>query len=227
MMRSIVIPLVIAAALASGVAAVSMVLDSGGAEAAGDQYPPSPPPAPLQAPNSNFSIGQVKAFRDFPVYSVGTDFRQYRLVAIHRHKVTLVSPDTLIRPNFVSFVYGECAPTYGSCAPPLEVRSAPSCLYTPADISDPPNGIIAVRGVPATLYEDEQTLRIVTGPTTISIYGGSRDAVVAAAQELQGENYRILPDVGLPPPPDDDYLGTCRLIEPPPPPPGLFRLKTD
>lgn len=223
--RPRLLPLLIALVISALVLVLSMFLDSRGAEAAADQYP-VPPPSPPQIPNSNFSLEEARAFRDFPVFSVGTDFREYQLVAVHRHKVTRVNPHTPIRPNFVSFIYGECdARRYGSCAPPLEVRSSPSCLYTPADISDPPDSIITVRGVPAALYSDEQTLRIVTGATTISIYGGSSEAIIAAAQELESENFRILPGFQLPPPPDEDYLGTCRLIEPPPPPPG-FRLKT-
>jgi hypothetical protein len=130
-----------------------------------------------------------------------------------RYQVTSpADPDvTKIRPNYVSFIYGDCDPGGGSCAPPLEIQVSPACLYTPADIELPDSGRTEVRGVPGVFYEDGAKIVLVVGRSTVVVYGSSRDQVLRAAEALAGVNIAIAPEDVLPAPAvaDDPGPPTC------------------
>jgi hypothetical protein len=154
------------------------------------------------APQSTFDMDQARAFPAWALYNEGDSFQGQGLAAILRTKVTNpFDPEvTLIRPNYVSFIYGDClAEDDQGCAPPLEIQISPACLFTPAVIALPDSGRTTVRGVQGTFYEDGAKLILVTGRSTISIFGHSRDQVVAAAKGLRGINNAVAVGAPLPP----------------------------
>jgi hypothetical protein len=169
--------------------------------------------SPGPVPQSTFSLTQARGFSGWPLYDLGPSFEGYPLVAVLRHQVTSpVDPDvTKIRPNYVSFIYGDCDPGAGSCAPPLEIQVSPACLYTPADIELPDSGRTEVRGVPGVFYEDGAKIVLLVGRSTVVVYGSSREQVLRAAEALAGVNIAIAPEGALPPPAvaDDPVPPTC------------------
>jgi hypothetical protein len=154
------------------------------------------------SPNSTFGMQQARSFSGWALYNPGDSFRGYALVAVLRTNVTNpVDPEvTVIRPNYVSFIYGDCLATdEEGCAPPLEVRMTPACRMTPDDIEVPDDGQTVIRGVPARFFDGGTKLMFVTGETTVSIYGGSEEVLVAAANALRGVNVALAAGAPLPP----------------------------
>jgi len=155
------------------------------------------------SPVSTYSVEEAESFQGWALYSVGTSFEGMPLVAVLKDPVTApVDPVvTLIRPNDVSFIYGDCLPQDGDgCAPPLEIQISPSSSYTPADIDLPDVGRTTVRGVEGVFYEEGANLILVTGSSTVSIYGSSRDQVLRVAGQLRGVNVALSVGQQLPPP---------------------------
>ena len=161
------------------------------------------PPDYGPSPRSTFGLEQARDFADWPLYNLGASFDGYPLVAVLRTHVTSpVDPEvTKIRPNYVSFIYGDCLPVADTgCAPLLEVQVSPACSYTPADIDLPDSGVADVRGVRAVFYEEGAKIVLVTGRSTVAIYGGSREQVVRAARALRGLNVAVEAGASLPEP---------------------------
>ena len=169
------------------------------------------PPDYGAAPRSTFTREEARRFTDFPLYDVGDSFQGWPLVAVLRRKDAGASAGETIRPNYVSFVYGDCLATdENGCAPPLEVQVSPACLYTPADVALPADERLTVRGVASSLFEEGTKLALVAGRSTVTVYGRDRDSVVAAAGRLRGVNLPVKATERLPPPASSRILGTCR-----------------
>jgi hypothetical protein len=165
-------------------------------------------------PRSTFDMASARAFSGWALYDLGDSFAGYPRVAVLRTRVTdPVDPEvTKIRPNYVSFIYGDCSPEADTgCAPPLEIQISPACLFTPADIELPDSGQTTVRGVHAWFYEEGTKLMLVTGNSTVSVFGHSREQVVGAANALRGVSVGVAAGAPLPPPavPDKPGRPTC------------------
>jgi hypothetical protein len=96
-----------ALALVGAVALTAVGLVRSGPAGAGGGVPP----------RSSFSLGEARAFDEFPLYSAGADVDGLPLTAVLRRDGTA---------SFVSFVYGDCVASGDSgCAPPAEVQLWP------------------------------------------------------------------------------------------------------
>lgn len=164
------------------------------------------PPTRYGAPRSTFSLAAARAFPDFPVYNLGTEFRGLPLVAVLRRADTSSEIGEPVRANYVSFVYGDCAPHAGGCAPPLEIQVWPACLRNPSVLSYEGLGTpeaVSVRGVPATFLDEgpgAARLEFTTGRATVVLFGSSPEQVTAAAQSLRGVNRDLASGRPLPSP---------------------------
>jgi hypothetical protein len=165
-----------------------------------------PVPARYGAPRSTFSIAAARAHADFPVYSLGSAFRGIPLVAVLRRADTAADPGHGVRADYVSFVYGDCEPVAGGCAPPLEVQVWPACRRNPSVLSYEGLGTpqaVSVRGIPATLLDEgpgAARLELTTGTATVVLFGSSPEQLMDAAVSLRGVNNAIRSDQPLPPP---------------------------
>jgi hypothetical protein len=191
-MRRTLVLFLLGALLAIGLT-VGILLRPGHGSAESPDYGPPP--------QSTFDLRDARGFSGWALYNLGDSFQGYPLVAVLRTHVTNpVDPEvTKIRPNYVSFIYGDCLPLDDSgCAPPLEIQISPACLFTPSDIGLPDSGRTTVRGVNASFYEDGAKLVFVTGNSTVTIYGQSRDQVVGAANAIKGVNVALAAGAPLP-----------------------------
>lgn len=168
---------------------------------------------------SDFTPQTVRAFPDFPLYSVGEEFgglpatRINRLLGKPRLSDVAESgidlPDN--RTNYVEFIYGTCDPggSEGGCAPPLTIQVSPACDRTLQDyFYNTPDGgpsrpyeLITVRGVPAAKFDD--MLEIYSGRVTIVVFGDTEELRLQAANGLSSANSRagdVAPGAPLPPP---------------------------
>ena len=201
MKRSIIV--LFGLALATVVAAAVSLTRVGGADAVPTEFGASP--------RSTFSRAEARRFTDFPLYDVGESFQGWPLVAVLRRKDTGRFAGEHIRPNYVSFIYGDCLATDDQgCAPPLEIQISPACLYTPADIALPAEARLKIRGVTSSVFEEGAKLALVAGRSTVTIYGRARDDVVAAAGRLRGVNLPVEATDNLPAPAGARVYGTCR-----------------
>jgi hypothetical protein len=150
---------------------------------------PGPNHAPVQ-PRSNMSVAESREFRDFPLFDVGKSFRGLDRTAIVRF---LQAPsDSRVTPNWVSFIYGTCAPSgsESSCAPPLAIQIWPACERNPSVYSPEIRASakqVLVHGVPALDFSavEDARLELYTGRSTVVIFGQSHDAVLEAANLLR------------------------------------------
>jgi hypothetical protein len=164
-------------------------------------------------PRSTFSLSGARAFTDWPLYNTGSSFAGLPLTAILRHRVARpFDPEvTKIRPNYVSFIYGDCRPEgEAGCAPPLEIQISPACRLRPSDIGLPAHGKASIRGAEAALYEEGAKLVLAAGRSTITIYGRSQVEVVEAARALRGVNVRLAASERLPAPAAEARAGAAR-----------------
>jgi hypothetical protein len=165
------------------------------------------------SPRSTFSRAEARAFTGWPLFNVGASFEGMPLTAVLRQRVTNpFDPEvTRIRPNYVSFIYGDCRPEGETgCAPPLEIQISPACGLRPSDIQLPAHGLTHVRGVPAAFYEEGAKMIFATRRSTVAIYGRSRHEVVRAARRLRGVNVRLAADEPLPAPAAETRAGAAR-----------------
>ncbi len=198
-MTILAVTLVLGAALLGTVALTRV----GGADAVLPDYGASP--------RSTFTREEAKRFSDFPLYDVGDSFQGWPLVAVLRRKDSGRFTGEAIRPNYVSFIYGDClASDEAGCAPPLEVQVSPACLYTPADVALPADERLSVRGAASTLFENGTKLALVAGRSTVTIYGRDREMVIAAAGRLRGVNVPVKATDTLPAPASARVYGSCR-----------------
>lgn len=153
--------------------------------------------APFRSDLSNFTPDTVRAFADFPLYSLGTQFEQLPLRAIVRtFRQPMVKaragfgvPDN--RTNHVTFVYGTCG---GGCVPPLQVQTWPACDRTlqdyyfnvPGGGPSRPHERVTIRGVPAAQFSEK--LEIYSGTVTVVIFGETQAQEVRAAERLISAN---------------------------------------
>jgi len=184
-------------------------------------------PTEFQVAFSDFTPETVRAFSDFPLYSVGLRFDGLLLTRITR---TLRKPDLLDvgeaapelpdnRTNYVNFIYGTCdsRASEGGCAPPLTIQVWPACDNSLADFyyntrdGGPSRDykLDTVRGVPAARFAGGM-LHVYAGRVTIVIFGDSDELRTRAAQHLVAANSRagaITSDDPLPAPIDGAMQG--------------------
>lgn len=162
------------------------------------------------------SLQATREFRAFPLYFLGTSFEGLTLT--HVDRVSGASaPQEPIRPNFVSFLYGDCEPTgeERSCAPPLEVQVWPACLRNPSVYElypglPLPREELMIRGVPAAFYSPGgDRLELSIGNVTVVIYG-SRERARRAADALRGINNSVRASASLPTPLPGATVGKLR-----------------
>lgn len=167
-------------------------------------------------PKGNFSVSAARAFDEFPIYSVGDRFQDLPLTGVLR-RFDPSSSAGPVRENFVSFLYGECAPQGGSgCALPLEIQVWPACernasVYAGGPASDAAEPI-AVRGLAATYFGalGRPRLEFTTGTSTVVIFGRTREQVVAAANALRGVNHELDGRAPLPSPAEGAQYGALK-----------------
>jgi hypothetical protein len=198
------VALLFVAAAAAGVAVFA------GSGAAVD---PAPAPGRYAPPQSTFSVAAARAFAEFPVYNVGNRFRDLPLVAVLRRADAAAEAGEPVAADYVSFVYGDCEPRAGGCAPPLEVQVWPACVRNPSVLSYVGLGTpeaTTVRGVPATFLDEgpgAARLELTTGRATVVVFGSSREQVTEAALALRGVNRELAADRPLPAPANGALAG--------------------
>jgi hypothetical protein len=161
----------------------------------------------FDARRSSFSKAKAASFRPFALYAPGERFEDFPLTAIlDRFQDRL--PGEPHRANYVSFIYGSCAPARGidGCPAPLEVQVWPSCERSLSDYRLYPDGPalphidLTVRGVPAALFDRSRRLELYSGRVTIAIFGFDKDELMRAAARLGGVNRDLAPGQDLPGP---------------------------
>ena len=163
-----------------GLGVLALASGGGSEDAAGEPTPPG-----LLACTGEDEI------TNFPVYSVGPEFEGLPLTDVDR-ECTQPHPGgpPQARLNMVSYTYGECEPPpgEGGCPLPLEVQTWPRCEREPNDYEvghhNPLKAKLTLRGVPAHLYEDGLRLEVLTGRSTVVVFGLDRAQVLRAARAL-------------------------------------------
>jgi hypothetical protein len=128
------------------------------------------------------TLEQAEAFDDFPLYFAGDRLNGLPLTAILRRNDTA---------NYVSFVYGECEPAAldQGCAPPAEIQVWPRERRPPEryDAVSPMSPVAeraTIRGTAANFFDEGTRLELYAGPSTVVIFAGSRQGVLAIADAL-------------------------------------------
>ncbi len=136
------------------------------------------------------SLAAARDFTSFPLYYLGGDFKGWPLVAVRRTNEAPRLGD-IVRRDDVTFIYGRCDTSRGSCAPPIQVQVWDACeryagIYDPLMHAD---GALEIRGVPARFYDDFMRLELYSGRVTIVIFSGRRlseEALREAARSVRG-----------------------------------------
>jgi hypothetical protein len=158
--------------------------------------------------SERFTAAQAQAFKDFPIFSLGSSFENLQLTHIFRADAPRL-PGEPTRRNDVSFIYGSCTPSaQGGCYPPLQVQVWDACeryrdLYPFA-----PDKTLTLRGVPVAVFDDGRRLELYSGRVTIVMFGTGLDVLLRAAQRMRGVNNSVLPGGTLPKPEDGALDGT-------------------
>jgi hypothetical protein len=135
-------------------------------------------------PRGNFELSQAKAFKAFPLYTLGDSFRDLPLNAVIRVNAARIPGET-VRADHMTFMYGSCESVGGQgCLVPLQVQVGPGGPAITADES------LRVRGVPAAFYEDFSRLELYSGFGTIVIFAAesNRELLIDSAEQLRGYN---------------------------------------
>ena len=140
----------------------------------------------------------LRAFDEFPLYDAGARVDGMPLVAVLRRDDTA---------EFVSFVYGDCAPgDDAGCAPPAEIQVWPACrrnlaLHEGDDVvgAGVPERMV-VRGVAAGSFDEGTRLELETRGATIVVFGDSPGRVVRIAKALRALDGSVRAGEPLPPP---------------------------
>jgi hypothetical protein len=116
-----------------------------------------------------------------PLFFAGDRVEGHPLVAVLRR-----SGDV----EFVSFVYGDCAPLDDTgCAPPVEVQVWPACRRSIALYDSSPVGLdlerTTVRGVPGAVLDGGTRLELQTGRSTVVVFADSRARLTRIAGSLR------------------------------------------
>jgi len=135
-------------------------------------------------------------FDDHPLYFAGDRVEGHQLVAVLRRSDTA---------EFVSFVYGDCAPADDmGCAPPIEIQIWPACRrYLALYGSSPADQVMersSVRGVPAAVFDDGTRLELQTGRSTIVVFADTRARLARIALSLRSLDARVARGDALPAP---------------------------
>jgi hypothetical protein len=152
----------------------------------------------------SFGMEQARRFDEFPLYSAGERVEGLPLLAVLRREDTA---------SYVSFVYGDCvAEDESGCAPPLEIQVWPACqrnlaLYDSISAGGAVPERIAMRGVPAALFDDGTRLELQTGSSTVVIFAGSRARLLRIAAALRAVDGSVAPGGPLPQPERDKAGG--------------------
>jgi hypothetical protein len=158
-------------------------------------------------PRGNFELADAKAFKGFPIYTVGDTFRNLPLNAAIRVNASRI-PGEAVRADHVTFMYGGCESVGGQgCMVPLQVQVWNACERNrdsyatgpgpPAVTSDES---LKVRGVDAAYFEDFSRLELYSGAGTIVLFadGPNRELLLDAAKALRGYNVHAPAAVPLP-----------------------------
>jgi hypothetical protein len=146
--------------------------------------------------HARFTLEAARAFGDYPLYFAGDRVEGYPLVAVLRRSDSA---------DFVSFVYGDCAPADGmGCVPPIEIQVWPACRRHLALYGSVPTGPVVertvVRSVPAVALDGGAQLELQTGRSTIVVFGDSRGRVSRVARALRRVGDAPSAPQALPPP---------------------------
>lgn len=154
----------------------------------------------FDAENSDFTPASLHDFRDYSVYTLGSEFDGEPLIAIH-HRVGDPRSRAPVRADYVSLKYGTCESSSESgCPAPLEVQTWPACkrnraMYQlapdidgdgPAKAVPYPREDLTVRGVPAAFFDQDSRLELYTGSVTVVLFGTGRNRLLSAAAALHG-----------------------------------------
>ncbi len=131
----------------------------------------------------NFSLEQARAFAEHPLVWAGEEVAGLPLTAVLRRDDTA---------RYVSFVYGDCAPSADSgCAPPVEIQVWPAnarglgsygaaAAGAPVPAPEPTRA----RGVPAAFVGDSQ-LELYARRATVVVFTHSRERSLEVATALR------------------------------------------
>jgi dipeptidyl aminopeptidase/acylaminoacyl peptidase len=131
--------------------------------------PTRPTPVPLAG---NLTLADARRFDRFGLYWVGRRFEQFILSSISREVTSAPGG----RGPVVSLFYGG-----------FQIQLWPACARVPAHVHGGAEGRISVRGVEGFVFEGGNRLEVVTGKTTIVIFG-ERHQVVRVARALRALN---------------------------------------
>jgi Tol biopolymer transport system component len=146
---------------------------------------PARAPRPLLVPPAgNLSLAAARRYRPLTLYWVGRRFQNLVLSSIYQTP----SSGPRGRGPVVSINYGGFA-----------LQHWPACVRVPQDVDLPNDGVISVRGVKGVFFERGNRLEVVTGRTTIVMFGPRRQ-LVRVARALRPLNGRLAPGGRLPPP---------------------------
>ncbi len=136
--------------------------------------------------------------RRYRVFFLGRRF--LRLAFTHAQQLCEPTLRQLGGVHDVSYIYGNCDASSGSCVAPLELTSGPLCESNPRSVAYKGRSMRLLH-VPALLYDQGGgwALDIFTGHTTISIGAAddtskSRRVVLAAARQLHYAPRADIPD---------------------------------
>lgn len=148
-------------------------------------------------PRGNFQLSEAKAFKGFPLYTLGDSFRDLPLNAIVRANAGRI-PGEPVRADHMTFMYGTCESVGGQgCLVPLQVQVWNACERNRESYAKGPGGpaitaddSLRVRGVPAAFYDDFSRLELYSGLGTVVIFAdkSNRELLVDAAEQLRGYN---------------------------------------
>ena len=156
---------------------------------------PARPPQPLLAPpGGNVSLSAARRFRPLALYWVGRRFQNLILSSISQTRIT--GPRG--RGPVVDLNYGGFA-----------LQHWPACARVPHDVDLRSDGVISIRGVKGVFFEGGHRLEIVTGKTTVVLFGRRRQ-IVRAARALRPLNVRLAAGGRLPPPAPGALSGKLR-----------------
>ena len=134
--------------------------------------PSRPWGALLVPPAGNLRLAAARRFRPFGLYWVGPSFRGFVLSSIDR--TTASGPRG--RGPVVNIAYGG-----------FDLQHWPACVRVPSDVDGRNDGTIGIQGVRGVFFEGGHRLEIVTGRTTIVIFG-PRAQIIRVARALRPLN---------------------------------------
>jgi hypothetical protein len=150
-------------------------------------------PGPIAASE----LAEAQTFPYYPVYWVGPRFDSYPLAAADgRESYNSIVGD--------SVYYGDClagkSPPLGGggCQLPLQVTTAIYVRHANAPLG--PQRNVLLRGVPATIYDDGQSIQLYSGQLAIEIHSDDLSKALRAVSELRPVNAPGSAVGPLPPP---------------------------